>query len=70
MAELIIKKAEEPDYDKVRDFYHSMTDQMKERGYMGCMGDTIASAMVLNHRGSREYRDIEWTEDLNYSIQR
>lgn len=87
-----IKKAEEPDYNKVRDFYHSMTDQMKERGYiitwvkdvhpspeflkesikegtlyMGCLGDSIASAMVLNHRGNREYRDIQWTEDLNDS---
>ena len=34
MAELIVKRAEEQHYEQIRSFYHSMTDQMEERGYV------------------------------------
>ena len=34
MTGLIIKKAEEGQYEQVRDFYRSMTDRMKERGFI------------------------------------
>lgn len=34
MTGLIIKKAEEGQYEQVRDFYRSMIDRMKERGFI------------------------------------
>ena len=72
MAVLIIKKAEERDYEQVRDFYHSMTDQMKERGYIITWVKDVHPLPEFLEESIKEgtlyiYRDIERTEDLNDS---
>lgn len=92
MTGLIIKKAEEDQYEQVRDFYRSMTDRMKKRGfiitwvkdvhpspaflkesicsgtlYIGTIGETIVSSMVLSHDHNEEYEKIEWAEPLDDS---